>query len=562
MKIEFNLVQNILNTLPIGYYLGRSIKVELKDENSSYFVPSEDRIVIGFKLIEKAFNNIPEEKKYEYDLEEIIRGLLYHEISHVILTPNSLLNYGYRYNDIINIFEDERIECLLKSFYMNTNFRKNVVFLNRLDENADFNPTTPREAFYNVVRFHRGKRHFINRVAYIIKTYSKINSSSECYVSRYANEIIDLYNDIVRDFENDQKNNRNNESQNSKSNDSSKDRSNSDNANDISESIKDQNNDSNNDMTDDISSDNSDNDITSDNNNNSDNNTDSKSSDNEEGTSSSKQAGDGDENPEGDITTGVITKTLTDEEVDDIIEDLDIIIPIDVKSLVQNALDDSVNKYYDPQLTMRLTQIIEEKLKKQQTNGAAINSYSGRLNVRAVATRDDYKWWAQQNRAGHIKMYSKVHFNLFIDNSGSFSDNDLYMNKFIQSLNKIVDPDFDFDVVTINTQIREWSNTTSRLFKSGGGTHLESRIGEVIKKHTMPRTNNYNIVLFDGDASPDQYKTSNAFAFFDTPNSIIVTDSSNRKYIDAAVKQARVIITKDYCKEFIDAVLTLMERTI
>ena len=493
MKIEFNLVQNIMDTLPIGYYLGRSIPIELKNKESSYYVPSEDKIVIGFKLIEEAFLKIADSKRDLYDIEEIVRGLVYHEISHVILTPESLHHERIKYNDIINIFEDERIEYLLKSFYMNTNFKRNVVFLNKLDEIDNYIPTNAREAFYSVVRFHKGKPDFIRRVANIIKNYSTINAGTKNkiknhnLISYYVKDIIKLYNDIACDFEQEKK---------------SKNQNNDSDANDF-------------DMT------------------------------------NTKLS-------EDDISK----KDLTDAEIDDIIQDLNIGLNIDVKSIVKKALNESVNQYYDPQLAAKLSQIINAKRKKTQTNGTAINSYSGRLNVRAVATRDDYKWWAQQNRAGHVKMYSKVHFNLFIDNSGSFQKNDQNMNKFIQSLNKIVNTDFDFDVITINTAIIEWPNTTGQIFSSIGGTRLETKIKEVIKRHTVPRANNYNIVLFDGDAHPDIVGSSNAFAFFNSPNSIIVTDEHNRKYIQNTCNSARVIVTDDYCKKFIDAILTLMERTL
>ena len=233
---------------------------------------------------------------------------------------------------------------------------------------------------------------------------------------------------------------------------------------------------------------------------------------------------------------------------------------IDIHDLVKVAVEKVVNQYYDPKLTVRLQKLIESKCKQKNKNGAAINSYSGRFNVRAVASRDDYKWWAQQNRSGHIKMYSKVHFNLFIDNSGSFSNNDVQMNKFIQSLNRIKSKDFDFDVITINTHIVEWPNT-KLMFHSRGGTHLSKSINEVIKKHTQPRTNNYNIVCFDGDASPDTINSSNAFKFFDSSNTIIVTDSENARYV-SNMNQAKIIITKNYCREFIDAIINLMERTL
>lgn len=51
MKITFNEVESILNTLPIGYYTSRRIPVNLDDKAAtSYYLPVEDKIVIGFPL--------------------------------------------------------------------------------------------------------------------------------------------------------------------------------------------------------------------------------------------------------------------------------------------------------------------------------------------------------------------------------------------------------------------------------------------------------------------------------------------------------------------------------
>jgi len=491
MTIEFNLVKNILDTLPIGYYLGRNIKVVLVNSDKSYFIPSEDVIHIGYQMIANAFNVLSEEDKNKYDIEEIIRGLLYHEISHVILTPD-LYSAANRNHDIINVFEDERIETVFKSFYMNTNFRKNLIFLNKLDENVDMPITNAYNAFYSVVRFHKGKREFIVRASKIISRYACINASTTTYIIYdYVKAILQLYDDIAKDF----KNNKEQYQQPT-----------------IDGKVN-----------------------------------------NDDGNSESGTSNSGDDN----------FNDLTDDEINSIINELNVEISNrDIEKIIKVALAATVNSYYDPQLSMRLAQLIEKKLKNKSNIGAAINSYSGRLDVRSIAKRDDYKWWSQQNRAGHIKAYSKVHFNLYLDNSGSFKSNDDNMNKFIQSLCKITNNDFDFDIITINTRVVEWSSPTDKLFKSGGGTHLPDHIKNVIKKHTLPRVNNYNIVLFDGDASPDFVGGSNAFRYFDTPNTIIVTDSSNKKYTDSAIKQAKVITTSDYCNKFIDAILTLMDQVL
>ena len=85
--VSFNLVKNIFDTLPIGYYLGRSIDVELsKTSTDSYFDPINDNIVISYEMINIATADFDIDVN-DANIESIIRGLLYHEIAHVILTP-------------------------------------------------------------------------------------------------------------------------------------------------------------------------------------------------------------------------------------------------------------------------------------------------------------------------------------------------------------------------------------------------------------------------------------------------------------------------------------------
>lgn len=573
MNIEFNLVQNILKTLPIGYYLGRNIPVILDPKMDSYYLPEQDKIVIGYALIEKAFVNISEADRDKYSVEEIIRGLLYHEISHVILSPANLKQKAsIKYANAINIFEDERIETLLKNFYMNTNFRKNVIILNDFENTKNMQPKTPEQAFFMLVRFHIGSKDLLREVANLISNYKKVTAASSnknYYLAEsYVIDIIKLYERVAREFRYQQMNqqqNRNNSQNNSSNSNSSEQQSSANRSNDSQEQKdqkeqKGQNQSFNSyDSLDDVSEDKS-------SSNKSEKNEKSESTDtNQTSTQAGSDSFEADQEEDIDIPSIPKVDDLTDEQVSEMVKEFNnLLSDEEVKHLVQNAIKEVVNKYFDPTLTTKLSQIILEKLKQKNKNGAAINSYSGRLDVRSIARRDDYKWWSQQNRAGHIRMYSKVHFNLFIDNSGSFKSNDENMNKFIQSLIKIIGQDFDFDVITINTQIVEWDSPKQKLFKSGGGTCLKRKIKDVIKRHTVPHANNYNIVLFDGDADPDLLDNgSNAFSFFDSPNTIIVTDSSNKIYIERAnITKARVIITYDYCNKFIGAVLDLMAQTI
>ena len=594
ITVTKNYVENIFNTLPVGYYLGRRISCTLHDEDVSYFDPASDSIFISCPSIVNAANNTT----YTVDIEEIVRGLLYHEISHVILSPKLLMQRTpSTYRKVVNCVEDERIESILKSYYMGVNFKKNVIILNNFHNEP---PKTAFEYFYQVVRFHIGEKKHIDMLNNILNSYLNINANT-AYFSTYIDSIIRFYDIVCEDFNknmresSDSSDNSDNSSNSSntsnsgetgstksskcKSSKSSKDSSNS-----TSETTPENNTTSNSTpSSNDESSSNSSNDSNSDKNNNSNDNSDSennsgsensdlddknsktsKDSNNNSEENSSENDNDMHENNTDDDKSAESMKEIN--EILDEIADLDIGTSDDIKKLITKAIDITINKYYDEALVNRFRQIIKTKFKKHKKNGSFISSYSGTLNKRLVGTRDDYEWWEQTNRLGHLRAYPKVHFNLFIDNSGSFFENDTRVNILIRSLEKINDPDFTFDIITINTRINEWPNTHN-IFRSTGGNCLTNQIAEVIKRHTKPRTNNFNIVLFDGDAHSDDRRSSfggpsDPFRHFDGYNTIIISDRYNKRYIDSSVKKARVKYTDNYCNEFIEEILNLLERML
>ena len=54
MELNFNEVNNILITLPIGLYAKRRVPCTLDAEaETSYYVPAEDTIVVSYPIIAK-----------------------------------------------------------------------------------------------------------------------------------------------------------------------------------------------------------------------------------------------------------------------------------------------------------------------------------------------------------------------------------------------------------------------------------------------------------------------------------------------------------------------------
>lgn len=208
MQITYNQVKKILDTLPIGYYLGHAIPpVKLsKESDSTHINQITEEITVSFQNVQTMLQNAPD----DIDVESIVRGLLYHEVSHAVLTPaiqftvSGVEVNGYIFSfvfydvknayekkfkrtlcfrdckDLFNIVEDERIETLLKDYYLNVDFRKNVVLLNGITdpkkelENADF-----MKRFFLVCRYHVGTQEELSLLKNVISNSKKLTNKSD-----------------------------------------------------------------------------------------------------------------------------------------------------------------------------------------------------------------------------------------------------------------------------------------------------------------------------------------------------------------------------------------------
>jgi len=549
MTITYPIVKAIFDTLPIGYYLGRAIDCELSTTaDSSFFNFESDKIIISYKMIADAATELPETVSAE-ELEQLVRGLLYHEVSHVILSPRNL-----KVTSALNIVEDERIESICRSLYLNTDFYDNIIKLNHFKGES---ATSADEAFYHLVRFHVGDAEWLKRCRNLLKEYADLTmKSSYSYCEDYEYDVNKFYREFIEWWNEEAEKSASKTGDAADNSEESKEGSTSDSASNGSSEETNSTTMTNEGTT-------SEDKMTSENDTISESKSDTDGSESE--TAEAKGKADETKEVDGTEKSSALTSSTPAHGKSVEINDMGIDFE-EFKGIVNNTL----NTYYDAPLISTLTTIITRAMKKNKRNGSAINAYSGKLNVRAVANRDDYRWWVQQNRAGHVRHNSNVHFNLFIDNSGSFYRNDEAMNKFIKALDKVEKstPSFDFDVITINTSVVEWPNH-NQIFESDGGNKLLPEIKDVIKKHQKAQATNYNIVLFDGDAhSDDTYgygrpSASDPFKFFNMPNTIIISDDDNKEYIDAVhMTQAKVRYTYRYCEEFISIICNLLEKCL
>lgn len=456
MTISRVQVENIFKTLPTGYYVGRQVKNVLTDEQNSYYDLMNDEIHVSYPMIENVSKSLPDSLTLEND----IRCLLYHEVSHALLTSKEL-----SINTETNIFEDERIETVLANYYRGVDFKQ---FVKRVNNFHNEKPKTADEMYYQVVRYRVGPKQFIERVSSIINDYAQITRCSNWQMTyNYECAIDALYDDIIKYF-NEQKQNENN----------------------------------------------------------------SNSSDSKNNEGENKQQG-----SSSNSSNSQSEKTILSNE--------------QIKSLI----NDAVTQYDSTDYQQKINQILSNIKHTTKQTSSAINAYSGVFDPRSVV-RNDFKWFVQQNRTGHIKAFSKIKLNLFIDCSGSFYHNDEKVNKLLKALvvfekqNK----DFLFDLISCGNgqKIRAKND---RIQHSGGGTCIDCEIINQFKQVQQADAQNINICLYDGYCATSccsnrLYPGGEKYlATFNNNRSVLILDDENREAAEKYCKNAKVIITKNYTKE-------------
>lgn len=507
MKITFNEIEKILKTLPIGYYLKRNVDVTLDpDTECSYYVPMDDTIRISFKQLERTFESIEKTK----NVEKIVRGMLYHEVSHAFITPKNLRTTSW-----MNIFEDERIESVLRRYYLNTNFRELVKLVNNFKGEK---PANAKQAFYQLVRYRVGDKDWLERLHELIQKHKTLNRRSEGYeLYDYETDVRNFYEDFITWYKMNHPELDETEAQpevpsasSCESDESSESTTESDESDDESDEETDEETDE---MTDD-------------------------ESDEENDEAENLESDASDEESESD-------ELLSSKEID-------------------NVMSDALNELVDKEMINSVQQILQRISKSTSKNGSAINAYSGVFDPRSVV-RDDYKYFVQQNRIGHIKAFSKVHLNLFIDRSGSFRCSQDTVNKLLYSLRLFENsnPNFTFDLVTCGMGER-LETKKDRIMECRGGNKLDHDVFDLFKKLQFAGQTNYNIVLFDGDAFSDyNYRETvearKNFGAFNASNVTIISDYDNKDAIEQYACSAKKIFTHDYANELCKNVMNALQ---
>lgn len=501
MNVTFARCEEILNTLPIGYYLGHPVTVKLDPENPATFINLDtETVTVSYKMIDEALESARETA----DLEQVIRGLLYHEISHALLTspyamkiiacyktndvlkraniktlPVTICDYIDRYmEDIFNIFEDERIETLCQDYYMDVNFKKNVFLLNNVDPRKLAKDPDPMNRFFAAVRFRVAEPEILDEIRAVIKSAKTLNSNSDYpELFSYLGRVYTLFAKFV------------NNSPKSQEPESQK-------------------------------------------------------------LDSSKS-----ESQESDGLTG-------DEER--------LLAQATQECAGQGASKDmllskfktlSTNGNVGP-IKERLSRIITAALNKNKNRSSSTHAYAGRIDPRATQSKD-YRWFAKKAANTSGRRFDKIHFNLFCDNSGSFSPSQQKMNALLLAIKEYAAQNKDFSVTVIHCgrgleikKDNDWALTCDNC------SVLKSDARKITDSLQVPNATVVNLVVFDGEMTPSVGRGKEVYKAFDKPNFIVVTDTSNQRYFRFAPSARVTYVTDNYADTFIDVIFNRLARLL
>lgn len=526
IRPTFTKLEEIAATIPISYYLGANIPIRFERGTDSYYDPNSYQIVIGMELISGMLCDVdfPEGT----DEEEILRDLVYHELSHVILTPKTL---GRKRQPsqftILNIFEDERIETIDAHLFMKTDFKKLVRAINDANE---------QDPFWKLVRLREGPEEFVKRVEELIEKYSISKDSLSEIIMDYENEIFKLYDDFMKESKiapnasGDSKQKGDGDGSEGQGGESGKDSGEAKAAKSVTIDLGD-GGDGQQSSTGNVKID----------------------KDTKINVKDSGRKNEDGERKSSESSTGKVEITAEAAE--------------NIKAAVAEALAAQARALFkaEGEKMRRVSEIIEsildQQIAKRKRESGAISAYSGVFNPRMV-TREDKKFFVHKNRLGSNKEFSKYHLNLFIDVSGSFRYNQTKVNEMLGALERIErkNPDFSFDLVTIS--MREvLKPRNDRRIDCYGGNDISDKIYEIYRKLQFTQTTNYNIVLFDGDAFTDTDSTKRArecrpgghFSCWSGNNCVIISSEDNRKFLENN-SRCKVILTPNYTNVFIDKV--------
>ena len=134
---------------------------------------------------------------------------------------------------------------------------------------------------------------------------------------------------------------------------------------------------------------------------------------------------------------------------------------------------------------------------------------------------------------------------------------------------------FEFDIIAMGDSNRMFDPRKDKEIRCCEGNYFGLDVVPLARKCKRSDCENYQLVVFDGDAMScdgwsysrrEDFRRENmsAWRVFDDPNTVIVTDSCNVSYLDKAgvSKAKRIVVESNYADKFIENVIKLLSNVI
>lgn len=549
-ELDLELIKNeskqILEGLPIAHYLKVDTIPIVFDETAetSYFNPKKFEIHIALSNIVKSLSNRKCEEISDLELEKTIRCFLYHEISHAILTPKDLMVFIPKFNEwaksdlltpsIVNILEDERIETILKGYYLLVDFRENL--RNLCGKGAE--PKSFEQFVFNAIRLKSSpiKQDFINlRLKIFVKTTKGICAGSTFaawqlldYMLQLTKFLKEIWDEIVAERE---------KEESSGSSTSEDEQESEDGAEGGSESSS----------------------------------KEVEESESEDSSSKEEKV---------DKATSEATNAETDSSMEE--DDDDILTEEEKAKAIERTLENlkrladssggrsmTLNDFASDEKTKLelLKAIIRNAgvgVQKQQ----ALYSYSGRFNAKRfmkdyMTGNDTYKWFEKKafnNSETTTRKSGKKILNIWLDQSGSFERNDEPVNKVLKALAEIekTRSDFEWRLIKLTCTVEIVKDKEKRYSRSHTGNALPVSKYAKAYKETNASGNEFNVVLFDGPANSCDFdyegveskNETETYSFdalkpFNNKRAVFITETHNYSGIKRVCPEAKEVILEN-----------------
>lgn len=511
MKVSTEMVRDTLKRLPVGYYIGREVKVVPEDDiQTSYYDMLNDTIHIDTRTIVDTVSRLTDDATLE-DIEYDVRCMLYHELSHAMLTPRSL-----KPTFAVNVVEDVRIEGVLKGYYLNTDFE---------EFNQRYISATPNDCAANgFIRFckigEEATPELRAELNEILRKYRRLDARSDDYnVYGYDRDIKYLY-DHYKEWWNDNHDQDQSQDQGDEDQDT--------------QGMSNPSNESSGEGT-------------------------------GAGSGSGQPSGGESGEDAGTPCNGQVpTSGHKDSEGDEISSTDTLSHGQSFGKEIREKLQQITEEYRNEYLMTEFDRILRNFKKVTSARSSAVNTYSGVLDPRS-AGREDYRLFLQHNTNGNARGFSKIHLNLFLDESGSFCSSEHIAREIIYTLcwlEKQI-PNFDFTLIRCGDG-ETIADKNDMKYSAHTGTAIGADVFNTFKKVQRRDAENYNILLYDGRAysnwvgeGHDGYIGN--FAAYNTSNTLIITDPENKDAVETYCPSARKVISKNYTDELIKNLVKMTE---